>query len=222
MVFCGPRLLKTIANLRSDTSHYQQQSFFFLSKMANAEPHVIQDVTRRGRQYITYSDGTQWTRKIDPQTGKPLEELRQPESVPQAKPEPLQLHVVTELQAEGEPKHWSLHAARTDANGTTRGQRWQVTGDAEQMRYEQAESINFFNSDSFSWHQTLNSDLSDSDYAKVDQVARSEPPPQAKSRKEVKENCQGWTIRVLGRLVSEGIVNKDTVVNLQEQMDPIN
>ncbi|EFX05068.1 hypothetical protein CMQ_5330 [Grosmannia clavigera kw1407] len=139
----------------------------------------------------------------------------------QAEPEPLQLHVFTEFQAEGEPKHRSLHATRADSNGTLRGQLWQVTGNAEKMRFEEAESVNAFSSDSFSWHQTLNSNLGDSDYAKVGQVARSEPPPQARNRKEVMENCQGWTIRVLERLASEGIVNEDTIAALRGQMDPI-
>ena len=35
----------------------------------------------------------------------------------------------------------------------------------------------------------------------VKKVAAAEPPPQAPSRKEVKENCQSWAVRVMKKLV---------------------
>jgi hypothetical protein len=37
-------------------------------------------------------------------------------------------------------------------------------------------------------------------------AAEQEPPPQAENRKSVTENCQGWTVRVIARLVKEKIV----------------
>ena len=186
-----------------------------------SDVEIIKDTIARGRQFTVYSDGTQWTRRVDA-AGKALTEWKQLESVPAALPEPLKLHVVARHQAEGEPKHWALFASRPDANGKTHGQAWQVTGDAEYMHYDHAGDIDLFNSASFAWHQTLNSNLSDSDFVTVDRLARSEVPPRAKSRREVTENCQGWTIRLLRRLVAEGIVEQSAVVALQQYMDPIN
>ena len=42
--------------------------------------------------------------------------------------------------------------------------------------------------------------------AVIQQVAEQELPPRAETRRDVKENCQGWTIRVLDKLVARGIV----------------
>ncbi|KAI1965381.1 hypothetical protein LOZ58_001228 [Ophidiomyces ophidiicola] len=42
----------------------------------------------------------------------------------------------------------------------------------------------------------------------VKQIADQEPPPRAARRKEEKENCQGWVIRVLSRLVEKGFVDR--------------
>ena len=35
----------------------------------------------------------------------------------------------------------------------------------------------------------------------VKEIADSEPPPRATNRKSVKENCQGWSVRVITKLV---------------------
>jgi hypothetical protein len=64
--------------------------------------------------------------------------------------------------------------------------------------------------------------FTDNQYSRVNAVAYSEPPPQVENRKAVKENCQGWTSRVLSRLAAEGIVDEDKIVGLQQYMDPIN
>lgn len=43
----------------------------------------------------------------------------------------------------------------------------------------------------------------------------------ASCRGAVTENCQGWVMRLLWRLVSENIVNHHAVAGLQRYMDPI-
>lgn len=40
----------------------------------------------------------------------------------------------------------------------------------------------------------------------VRQIAESEPPPKATNRASVQENCQGWIVRVITKLVEKGIV----------------
>lgn len=177
----------------------------------------------RGREYGVKSDGTHWSRKVDEQHNA-LSPWREIEAVPQMPdgPRPLKLYVVANRQAEGEPHHWFLFAARRDATGFTRGQVWQVTGDAEQMVWEHAENIDSFSSSFYDWHQTVNYDLDDTQLGLVDQIARSEPPPRAKNRREVFENCQGWVIRVLQRLLTAGsITDPRTIARLQERMDSI-
>lgn len=53
----------------------------------------------------------------------------------------------------------------------------------------------------------------------VKKVAVAEPPPKAKSRKEVKENCQYWAIRVMKKLVELGMVDSQKVVDCQNLLE---
>lgn len=55
----------------------------------------------------------------------------------------------------------------------------------------------------------------------VKKVAAAEPPPQAKSRKEVKENCQYWAIRVMKKLVELGMMDSQKVVDCQKLLEPL-
>lgn len=55
----------------------------------------------------------------------------------------------------------------------------------------------------------------------VSKVAAAEPPPQAKSRKEVTENCQYWAIRVMKKLVDCGMVDPQKVIDCQKLVEPI-
>lgn len=55
----------------------------------------------------------------------------------------------------------------------------------------------------------------------VKKVAAAEPPPQAKSRKEVKENCQYWAIRVMKKLVELEMMDSQKVVDCQNLLEPL-
>lgn len=55
----------------------------------------------------------------------------------------------------------------------------------------------------------------------VKKVAAAEPPPQARSRKEVKENCQCWAIRVMKKLVDLGMMDTQKVVDCQNLLEPV-
>lgn len=106
--------------------------------------------------------------------------------------------------------------------GTGPGLTWQVTGDAEFMYFEHATGVDRMSSPDFAWHQVLSQDLSDEQLARVEEVVREEKPPSAPSRAVVKEHCQGWTVRVVRRLVEEKIVTREGVVEMLEgYMDPI-
>ncbi|KAH6973917.1 hypothetical protein EDB80DRAFT_595733 [Ilyonectria destructans] len=102
------------------------------------------------------------------------------------------------------------------------GQVWQVKGDAEHMRHQHSPNNDILDSASFAWHQVLNANLSDSQFARVDQISQAEPAPSAANRAAVTENCEGWVIRVLWCLVNEGRVEEGAVTMLQGYMDPIN
>jgi hypothetical protein len=99
--------------------------------------------------------------------------------------------------------------------------RWQVTGDAEFMHFESADGVDKMNLPDFAWHQVLNKDLSDGQLARVDEIVRAEKPPSAPNRAAVTEHCQGWTVRVVRRLVEEGIAEKRVVGVLEGCMDSV-
>jgi hypothetical protein len=170
---------------------------------------VVHRAVRNGREYIEYADGSSWTRKLDRATGQPVSDWVTVEKPPPAddndggtseKTASIKrcLSVVAEHQAEGEPKHWYLFAHRPNDMGTGPGQVWQVTGDAEFMRYDHsAADVDRMSSPSYAWHQVVSRALADERFARVDEIARAERPPSAPSRAAVTEHCQGWTIRVL-------------------------
>ena len=191
--------------------------------MADAERTVVNRAIRLGREYVEYSDGSHWSRKVDRKTGEPCSEWTVVEAPPteEAKPPTRHLSVVIQLQTRDEPKHWSLFSHYPDSTGAGKGHVWQVKGDAEFMHPQHATNVDILKSASFYWHQVLNTDLSDTQFATVDHIAKEEPAPRAESRAAVTENCQGWVIRVLRRLVEEGIVEQNKVTMLQGYMEPV-
>ena len=48
-----------------------------------------------------------------------------------------------------------------------------------------------------------------------------EIPPAARSQREVEENCQGWCLRVVERLVEDGFVEKRWIWSLRGMMQAV-
>lgn len=55
----------------------------------------------------------------------------------------------------------------------------------------------------------------------VKEIAEGEMPPRAEDRKAVRENCQGWCVRVLGRLAGRGVVERGKVEIVRQLMEPV-
>lgn len=55
----------------------------------------------------------------------------------------------------------------------------------------------------------------------VKEIAEGEMPPKAENRAAVGENCQGWCVRVLGRLVGREIVGREKVDMVTGLMEPV-
>lgn len=55
----------------------------------------------------------------------------------------------------------------------------------------------------------------------VKQVADGEPPPRAANRQSVMENCQGWAVRVIAKLVERGIVPTAKLQMARSMMQPV-
>lgn len=194
--------------------------------MSNNNAGVIAHSIRRGREFIQYADGTHLTRRVD-EENQPREPWRPIEPTiwpPHEEPtNTIHLSVIAEHQAEGEPKHWSLlaHWPISHSSGLEKHQVWQVTGDAESMRYEPRADVDKLRSGDLAWTRTVNVGVTGDQFLMIESICRQEPPPHAENRASVRENCQGWVIRVLQRLVAEGIVEETLVSSLREHMDPI-
>ncbi|OIW25961.1 hypothetical protein CONLIGDRAFT_513369 [Coniochaeta ligniaria NRRL 30616] len=178
----------------------------------------------RNRQFLARPDGKEYTRTARPgqQKGKWNKvEQSHGEGSSSSTSRRLQLYVVFQRQSEGEPDHWSLSACDGE-NGDTRGKVWQVKGDATMMHPQHADNVDVLMSNSCRGFVILNRNLTPEQLAIVDKVARSERAPSAPNQRAVRENCQGWTMRVVRRLEAKGVVEKYKVDELQALMQGLN
>ncbi|RAK99905.1 uncharacterized protein BO80DRAFT_476881 [Aspergillus ibericus CBS 121593] len=133
-------------------------------------------------------------------------------------PEPVYLSLIREAQGPGEPHHWALFVARENQSGYV----YQVKGDAEFMSYEPSEGVVGLEVlegrvDVF----VLGVLEAGRGEEMVRRVAGEESPPKARSRREVRENCQGWVVRVLERLVGAGVLGEEKLGMVRGMMEPV-
>lgn len=119
-------------------------------------------------------------------------------------------------QPYSEPGYWSLFVAPEGGIGKV----YQVKGDAELMRYTHAEGVNIQASCNFKTAYTL-ANLTQDQAGWVEFYANSETPPSAPDRASVTENCQGWTVRVLERLVEKDIVTEAWLAYIRGIVEPL-
>ncbi|KAJ5586983.1 uncharacterized protein N7459_002748 [Penicillium hispanicum] len=145
-----------------------------------------------GRHFSRRKGAQRWD-LLEPDTGAPASTAISP----------LYLSLVLEAQGPGEPFHWSLFVARENQSGLL----YQVKGDAEYMVYEPSSGpIDIAGSEDFYAMYQLGT-VSEEQALVVKEVAENEMPPRAPDRRSVRENCQGWAVRVIGKLVDRGIVS---------------
>lgn len=188
--------------------------------MGELPPPDIPTMTRGLREVCEY-EGRRFYRRKGTQEWH--EDVSDPSSTaPPAEFPHLYLYLVQEEQGPGEPNHWALFLA--DENEPDYGYVYQVTGDAEDMIYEpSSEKVNVFDAGITSNVYTLA--VVSEEQAKaallVKHIAEQEPPPRARDKKSVTENCQGWTMRVVSKLVNEGIVMPQKLDMARSMLQPV-
>lgn len=160
----------------------------------------------RNSEYLTAPDGTQSKRKVNPDGTRTPWVPASLSPPPAEETPPLVLLLVLEKQAEGEPKHWYLFVAPEAGSGSA----YQVTGDATFMRYESWQDASPLSSESYHTSYVL-ARLTEGQGEVVRLCTEAEAPPRAVDRASVRENCQGWAIRVLRRLREAGVVGEEWV-----------
>lgn len=172
-------------------------------------------------EFKTDQDGRNWRRKTRDTGWELLEDIR-----PSAQPLPsrpnsteLRLLVVRENQAEGEPKHWYLCLCRDDDFCV---RTFQVTGDATHMVLKTEVNIDRLHAPDYLTSYELKAGLLQEHVSLIESIVVSEPAPEAPNRRSVKENCQGWTLRVLARLADKDLVEaKDIDWLRKDWLEPV-
>jgi hypothetical protein len=131
-----------------------------------------------------------------------------------APPDRRDLYLIIENQAPNEPQHWLLFLAAENSAGTV----IQVTGDAEKMTCQCIPNVEKFSLEEYQTSFLLAEGV---DEETIRVVAEETTPPEAKSRREVRENCQGWCWRVVERLEREGVVPKGKAEMVGRMVTPI-
>ena len=152
-------------------------------------------ITKLGRHEFTTIDGISSRRLVGTSEWEPTERPPSPER------ETNTLHLVRQVQAPGEPDHWSLFVTRDGVVGSS----YQVKGDAEAMRCAHMDNTRVMLSASFRDSFVL-ARPNEGEVGRLQYWAATEPPPSASDAASITENCQGWAIRVMDRLANEHIV----------------
>ncbi|KAF2111402.1 hypothetical protein BDV96DRAFT_582091 [Lophiotrema nucula] len=141
------------------------------------------------------------------------------------------LYLLRQNQYPDEPLHWSLVISPTDGFPVSRGPRvssfenhvvycsyvFQVRGD-ENMNYE-PESLSKPVELLDCVHSTYALVRFDWDGLKKAQgIAEKEEPPRARTWGERTENCQHWSVRVVRKLVDEGLVEEAKIGMMREMV----
>ncbi|PYH93859.1 hypothetical protein BO71DRAFT_326666, partial [Aspergillus ellipticus CBS 707.79] len=138
-------------------------------------------------------------------------------TLPATDSDPLYLYLIHENQGPGEPRHWSLFLARENQQGWV----YQVTGDAEFMTYEpSAEMVDATSTEEFYSAYQL-ATVTEDQVVVIKQVCESEAPLSAPNRRLVRDNCQGWAVRVVARLVGEGVVGESKLRMMRGMVEPV-
>ena len=151
-------------------------------------------IIRRGNREYMKSGGKEYTRRVG------TKEWTKVDSPPREIPS-FNIMLVRQRQADGEPYHWSLFLGREGERGVA----YQVKGDAVAMHYSHVNNVDLVLSDSFKDGYIL-ALVNQQGAQRLTYWANHEAPPSAPNQAAVQENCQGWTIRVIQRLVAEGII----------------
>ncbi|GAD93631.1 hypothetical protein MGYG_00396 [Paecilomyces variotii No. 5] len=170
-----------------------------------------------GLREVWEIDGQRFTRRRGTQKWIACE----PEShrLPPIDPESerLCLFLAHEDQGPEEPMHWSLYVAKENEPGMI----YQVRGDAEYMTYTPSrQRVDITSLEGFSTLYQL-ATVTKEQASLIEEIAQNEPPPRAANRREAKENCQGWTVRVIAELVEGGIVPRRKLEMARTMMQPL-
>ncbi|KAF2647159.1 hypothetical protein K491DRAFT_699815 [Lophiostoma macrostomum CBS 122681] len=157
------------------------------------------------------------------------------------------LYLVRFKQYEGEPLHWSLIVSDVREKGRQKGVHGRndkdssVEDEQKEMENEDDEAMKTrifeVRGDPEGMHHNFETritpvellddvhsifelaTLSRSAMQVVEEVANEQKAPWAENRREARENCQGWCVRVVKKLVDRGVVKGQKVAMLEGMIE---
>lgn len=129
-------------------------------------------------------------------------------------------------QYEGEPLHWALvvSPAEDAHNASLKTMVFEVCGDPGDPDTGMHHSFNLDNRVTLRDMEDVRDifelgHLSKEQVEMMTKIATNEKPPRAASRRDVDENCQGWCVRVVKRLIEKGWVKKEWLHKTESMME---
>ncbi|KAF2468718.1 uncharacterized protein BDR25DRAFT_230654 [Lindgomyces ingoldianus] len=183
-------------------------------------PEVI---TTAGFTEFKTTNGVTYKRRKGTVIWKPIQSAPPAKSLTAEDAAYLTLYLVRYYQSPEEPLHWALAISPTQEFGghINFTAILEVRGDTESMYFNPCTEyvpVSLL-PDLHSVYSLTKMNLEDS--RKVKEIAELEPPPHAPNRKEIKENCQNWCVRVVQKLVEHNMVDSKHVTSMKELMEPI-
>lgn len=186
-------------------------------------------------EFFVDENGTEYKRRKGTQPWIQLSATShppQPSSPDFTSPEFFTLHLVRFNQYEGEPLHWSLVVSPTEwtdpeqpyvnsvENAFYRKTYiFEVRGDVEGMHhnFEKRASPVTMLEDVNSVYELVKFGVEGQTV--VQNIAKDEVAPSARNRSEAKENCQGWCVQVVRKLVAREMVSQEKLDMIRDMME---
>jgi hypothetical protein len=127
------------------------------------------------------------------------------------------LLLVRENQPEPEPDLWSLFVTRKRGEP---GSVYRVRGNVVDMQHAHEDDVDALQAKLFKDAYTI-ALLTGEQTGVVRRLARMESPPCAPDLASARENCQGWTARLLKRLAEENVVASHQLEAIDAIVDPV-
>lgn len=144
------------------------------------------------------------------------EEARLSDSSPPTS-DTLILSLVLQTQGPCQPKHWVLYVAPEGKPGKC----YQVFGDGLTFQYCATEKPINIKATRTYWNLFELATITTDQAAMVSEIARQEPPPWARIWESRRENCQGWTVRVLEKLKEKKVVPASNIKMVRDLMESV-
>ncbi|PLB51331.1 hypothetical protein P170DRAFT_436366 [Aspergillus steynii IBT 23096] len=213
------RFLKHIPQKLSEFGHSHTITDFFRPVLAfqmgdlSFEDSPIQAVDQMADQAPNHQDRRRRSVRL---RRRALAHEAEPNRQESPASDTLTLSLVLQDQGRGDLKHWLLYVARENQPGLC----YQVVGIPPLMQYWAPDKPVDIKATRSCWNMFELGTVTAAQAAMVEEIASQEPPALALDLDAGAESCQGWTVRVLGKLYDRGVVDATSMSFVRSMLEP--